>query len=74
VFISYLLCFDLNLLVNVNKLQAFGDMKQAERERERQAFKMSKHIGKLLYAARWLCVLKKWHLFAISFRLIDFFT
>ena len=30
--------------VNVNKLQ-FVDMKQAERERERQTFQMSKHMG-----------------------------
>ena len=58
-FISYLLCVDLYLLVNVNKLQAFGDMKQAERERERQAFKMSKHMGKLLSATRWLCAFKE---------------
>ena len=58
-FISYLLCVDLYLSVNVNKLQAFGDMKQAERERERQAFKMSKHMGKLLSATRWLWAFKE---------------
>lgn len=34
----------LNYLVNVNKL-LFGEMKQAEREREKQAFQMSKQMG-----------------------------
>ena len=38
--------------VNVNKL-LFGEMKQAEREREKQAFK-NKHLGEFeQLAARW---------------------
>lgn len=37
----------LDYLVNVNKL-LFGEMKQAEREREKQAFQMSKQMGKSL--------------------------
>ncbi len=37
--------FFINASVNVNKL-LFGEMKLAEREREKHAFQMSKQMGK----------------------------